>query len=298
MIFSLHADTKLLLDWWPNSNHIPLYVGIEKGYFTEEGIDLTIIKSDSAPQAYINLMSKNADIALYYLPQALRHSHKYPNLKILGVLIKEPLQSFVFRKADGIRTPKDLDGKSIGLNHDGLTSKYLTYFETSYKISLKRKKIDFDLLISLYTNWVDVLSGVFWNIEPIQLKHLGIETDYLKITDFGVPTYPELIFLTRGEILDRDPTFAGRFQRALQKSISESTLHPNQAFEIYRVKHPNKSKKTIQMERCSWEITLPLLATTQTFNTNELHQITSWLISKELIDTKTNCLMLLSNNNY
>ena len=246
MIFSLHADTKLLLDWWPNANHIPLYVGIEKGYFKEEGIDLTIIKSDSAPQTYINLMSKNADIALYYLPQTLRHSHKYPNIKILGILIKEPLQGFLFRKDSGIKTPADFDGKSIGMYHDGLTSAYLTQFEQSHKISFERKKIEFDLLTALYTDWVDVLSGIFWNIESIQLEHLGIETDYLKITDFDVPTYPELIFLTRGELLERDLTFAERFQKALQKSITEAKLHPNQAFDIYIAKHPDKSKKTIR----------------------------------------------------
>ena len=31
-----------LLDWVPNTNHTGLYVAKEKGYFTEEGIDLDI----------------------------------------------------------------------------------------------------------------------------------------------------------------------------------------------------------------------------------------------------------------
>ncbi|MCK4935144.1 MAG: ABC transporter substrate-binding protein, partial [Simkaniaceae bacterium] len=198
---SAYAETTLLLDWWPNANHIPLFSGIEKGYFREEGIDLRIIKSDEAPKTFVNLMSNNADIAIYYLPQTLRHMTKYPDLRIIGTLIKEPLQAFVFRKDRGLSTPQDLDGKILGLAPGGLTERYLEIFQTREGLSFHIKKVLFDLNTALITDWVDVVSGVFWNIEPIQLKHLGIETSIFKLKDFGVPNYPELIFIAREETL-------------------------------------------------------------------------------------------------
>ena len=34
----------IMLDWVPNTNHTGIYVAQDKGYFTEEGLDVKIIE--------------------------------------------------------------------------------------------------------------------------------------------------------------------------------------------------------------------------------------------------------------
>ena len=39
-----NKDITLVLDWTPNTNHTGFYVALEKGYFEEEGLNVTIVQ--------------------------------------------------------------------------------------------------------------------------------------------------------------------------------------------------------------------------------------------------------------
>src|SRR5215472_649802 len=49
------APVKLALDWTPNTNHTGIYVALEKGWYRQEGIDLTLLpySSEVAPEQLV-----------------------------------------------------------------------------------------------------------------------------------------------------------------------------------------------------------------------------------------------------
>src|SRR5579859_1782630 len=49
------AHVKLALDWTPNTNHTGIYVAMEKGYYKQQGIDLTLLPYSStiAPEQMV-----------------------------------------------------------------------------------------------------------------------------------------------------------------------------------------------------------------------------------------------------
>ena len=112
------AETRLLLDWLPNPDHVPLYVGMERGFFAEKGINLQILK---IRDPVIPCPISHPDALVHWsgtIPSTIKAIAKGANLKPVGILIKEPLDSIIFRKGE-IQTPKDLDGKTIGYCVDG-----------------------------------------------------------------------------------------------------------------------------------------------------------------------------------
>ena len=60
--------TTLLLDWLPNPNHIPLYVGKKMGFFSKAGINLEILKSNDNASNMGHLSFRQVDLVVTYMP--------------------------------------------------------------------------------------------------------------------------------------------------------------------------------------------------------------------------------------
>ena len=54
---------KLMLDWFPNVDHLPVYVAREKGYFADQSIEVNIISPSETSDALKLTASGHMDIA-------------------------------------------------------------------------------------------------------------------------------------------------------------------------------------------------------------------------------------------
>lgn len=276
--------SRLLLDWLPNPNHIPLYVGIEKHFFAEEGIQLVIKKMHDNGGGISFLTSKQADLLVNHMPATLKACSKGADLKIVGLLIKEPLSGFIYRMEPTIEKSSDLSGFTLGYCLGGPDTSFLDFLLEQGNIKPgKRKNVSVDIISAMGTGSIDFVYGGFWNVEPAQLRSLGVETKYFPLQDFGVPPYYELIILAAGGTKESSPSFATAFQKALQKSIDFCQKNPNEAFEIYALHNPDKRLKTLRWEKEAWNITYPLLADTQQIDLKVLQKFYQWLFSQEII---------------
>lgn len=276
----------LLLDWWPNPNHVPLYAGLEKGIFKEQGIDLNILNLQEPPNALVYLLSDQVDVALYYTPLCLIGYERAPQFKIIGKLNDHALYSFITRKDSNIAYLEDFDGKSLGVFGDLLSQGIISFLERQGIAPAKLKMVQFEPITMLYSNTLDILSGVYWNIEPFQLKSQGIETRCFTWQDCGFPDYPELVFIAQEKFLKKNPQISQAFQKALQHSIDYSVQNPEQAFEAYLQQHPEKKHLTWEQE--AWNATIPTLATSQKFNLVLLRRFQAWLEDCKILSKKFN----------
>lgn len=266
--------THLLLDWLPNPNHIPLYVGCDKGFFEEEGIELCIEKMHESGGGISFLTSRQADLLVYHLPNALKACSRGAQLKIAGLLIKEPLRSLIFREDLNIAQPSDLSEHVLGYCVGGSDTAFLDHILSQKNIKPKeRRNVSVDLISAIGTRNVDFVYGGFWNIEPHQLKNLGVATHFFKIQDLGVPSYYEMIILANSSASD---AFISSFKKALQKSIDFCKAHPEEAFESYLAHNPDRRKKTLSWEKEAWAVTYPLLATDQSIDEKEVETFYHW----------------------
>ena len=270
---SSKSAVRLLLDWHPNSNHIPLYVGIKTKIFEKNGIDLEILEISDPSDTLPFLTSKKADLALYYMPDVIKANRRGADLAIVGTLIGQPLNSFIFRSREEIHSPRDLNDKIIGYSVTSSNTQVLDYLLSSSGVVPKQMvNVNFDLVPLLGSRQVDVIYGAFWNIEGEHLRSLGIETEHFSVSELGHPPYSELILVSKSGFSKADS-----IKKALQESIQFCKAYPDEAFNLYANCHPDKSSATLAWEKKAWLKTLPVLAEHQDPTQDVWYNLNNWL---------------------
>jgi len=270
--------TRLLLDWLPNPNHVPLYVGVEKGIFKQHGIDLEIQKIADPSDAIPYVIAGKADLALYYMPDTVRAIDAGIALKPIAILFKEPLNAIIYRDGEGILKPDDLTGKVIGYSVDGSSTAILDHLlEKNNIVPSQMQNVTFDLVSTICTKQVDAIYGAYWNIECEHLNALNQKTKHFDLTSLGYPNYYELIVVAHEGSQQTQDEFTHAFKKAMQESINYSKQHPNEAFSIYLKENLDKSQKTVAWEEASWNKTYPLLASDQDFDPHVTETLRAWL---------------------
>jgi NitT/TauT family transport system substrate-binding protein len=274
---------RILLDWWPNPVHVPLYVGMKEGFFDEQGLEIEVISTPEPPQALLFLLSGRADIVMHSAPNTLQALGRCPHLRLLGTLIDQPLRALMFLDDSPIREAHDLHDKILGGNPEGLLTAYVRSIMNSHGVQFREvRKLSWDAPTALLTGAVDVIAGVYWNIEPAQLRSVGVQTRCFSIEQFGVPAYDELVFLTTQELLEDRPELSSRFRIGLQRCLDWCRLNPEKAFAIYASQLANKSSRTLEWERLAWQETYPLLAESQAANREKWKNLAVWMDAHQL----------------
>ncbi|MCP5470194.1 MAG: ABC transporter permease/substrate-binding protein [Chlamydiales bacterium] len=275
------AQTRLLLDWLPNVNHVPLYAGIEKGFFKEEGIDLQLQKMYECGGAISYLTSRQADLIIGHLPGTLKAAARGAQLKIVGQLIDRPLRALIYLKDERVKKPCDLSGKVLGYCIGGPDTSFLDYMLDNAHIKpIERKNVSSDLISPMGTRAVEFIYGGYWNVEPHILRSLGVETNNFPLEELNLPPYQELIIVANEDI---EPEFVAKFQRALQKSLSYAKEHQEEAFALYLNANPDKSDKTVAWEKDAWIQTAPLFCNSQDINMEGIAKYYEWQFERGIV---------------
>ncbi len=275
---------RLVLDWLPNPNHVPLYVGVEEGIFAKHGVDLEIVKVQDPGDPIPYVTSGKVDLALTYMPSLILGANAQgAQLRTVGYLIKEPLNALIFPTDTSVKGLQGLAGRTIGYSTDDLQTRTLKHLVQHNHIDDARLvNISFDLVSMLGTRQVDAIFGAYWNIEIEHLRQLGIETDYVTVTDMGMPHYFELIVVT-GD----DSVFSVEgFKAALDESIRHCRRYPHRALRSYFKANPDKNVDTQEWEARAWQKTLPTLANTQDDEPLVWDTFQQWLEQHQLLPAR------------
>ena len=172
---------RLILDWFPNADHVPLYVARDGGYFAREGLEI-VLTPPADPNDPLKLVAAgSAPFAINYQPNiTIARSRGLP-VRSIGVLVEHPLSSLAFLKRSGIRTPADLKGKRIGYSVQDLELALLKALAASHGLKpgdYTTVNVNFNLTSSLLSGQVDAVMGAFWNYELAELELEKVPGDY------------------------------------------------------------------------------------------------------------------------
>ncbi|MDB2613603.1 ABC transporter substrate-binding protein [Chlamydiales bacterium] len=268
---STPSKTRLLLDWLPNPNHIPLYYGLKENIFKKHGIDLEIIKATEVTNGITYLLTDQVDLSLTYHTSFAKAKNAGMPIEITGKLIDKPLNGLIYFQNGSIKTPQDLSGKRFGYAVDSATSVLDRTLENNNIKADSLHNCHFDLIGMLLTHKVDVIYGGFYTIEGAQLKHLGYPAGHFTLDELGAPKYYELI------IVSKEGNSNPLFQKALQEAIDQASKNPDHAFAAYASYHLDKSDVTLAWEKSTWLKSLPLFAKDQTIDPSITDELIAWL---------------------
>ncbi|MBT5037549.1 MAG: ABC transporter substrate-binding protein, partial [Rhodospirillaceae bacterium] len=118
---SARADDKLtvLLDWFVNPDHAPLFVAQEQGYFAAHGLEVEMIAPADPNDPPKLVAAGKADIALSYQPQLHVQVAAGLPLTRFGTLIATPLNTLLVLADGPVKSIADLKGRKVGYSVGG-----------------------------------------------------------------------------------------------------------------------------------------------------------------------------------
>ena len=255
-----HAEKlTVLLDWFVNPDHAPLFVAQEKGFFAARGLDVEFIAPSNPNDPPKLVAAGQADIAVSYQHQHQMQVAEGLPLTRIATLVATPLNSLVVLKDGPINSIADLKGKTIGYSVGGFETALLEVMLEKANLTLNDVKlvnVNFSLSPSLFTGQTDAVIGAFRNFELNQMDIEGRPGRAFFVEEHGVPPYDELIVVANAESLG-DPRLRA-FVDALEEGVQFLVNHPEESWKLFV--SGDRASLDDDLNRRAWRDTLPRFA--------------------------------------
>ncbi|MCP4383286.1 MAG: ABC transporter substrate-binding protein [Hyphomicrobiales bacterium] len=196
------------LDWFANPDHGPVIVALQRGFFADAGLDVSLVTpTDSADNVAMVLDGRVAIGMSDQIRTQIEVADGSP-LTVVGTLIPIPLNVILAVEGGPVATVDDLRGKRIGYSDSAAAQRGLL------KIALAAHDIGIDDVTlvdvgfaqvkALLDGTVDVMTDAYRNFEPIQVTLAGKSPLVLDIEKGPIPAYSELIYIADKTTIDAE----------------------------------------------------------------------------------------------
>ena len=258
---SVYGAEKLtvLLDWFINPDHAPLFVAYERGYFRDRGLEVEFIAPSNPNDPPKLVAAGKADLAVSYQHQHQMQVDQGLPLVRVATLVATPLNSLVVLADGDIRDIGDLKGKTIGYSVGGFETVLLKVMLEKASLTLDDVKlinVNFSLSPSLFTGSADGVIGAFRNFELNQMDIENRPGRAFYVEEYGIPAYDELILVANRDSLD-DPRL-GKFVDGLEAGVQYLVNHPDESWQLFIA--GERKDLDDELNRRAWRDTLPRFA--------------------------------------
>jgi putative hydroxymethylpyrimidine transport system substrate-binding protein len=292
----------LTLDFYPNPDHVGIYMAEKLGYFEEAGLDVGI-DAPADPNAPMKLLAAGkTDLAVSYEPQVALAHEQGLDVVAIGALVNRPLTSMIWLGKSGVKGVADLKGKTVATAGIPYQDAFLQTILGRVGLSpadVKSVNVGFGLLPALVSGSAEAMLGGFLNVEGVDLRQRGKDPVVTPVDQLGVPTYNELVLVANRERLEADPEAFRLFIAALERGTDAAVAQPNAATKAVLEANNDLEPKLTKAEV---EATLPLLGARVAgqpygyMDPSQWRTFTAWMRDNELIESLPQPSELLSND--
>jgi NitT/TauT family transport system substrate-binding protein len=251
------AETKIrfTLDWLPGSYHAPFFIALYQGYYKAEGLDVSIDRGKGSGAVVLQLATSVYDIGYPDINVLMEFNAKNPNQSFPEVMMayEQNPSGLFYLKSSGIKTVKDLQGKTLGSVVNDSTFKVLPVFAKLNDLDLTKVKVDYidpALRESLLAKGrVDVITGQFFR-SVIDLRARGVKDEdigYFMYKDHGLDLYGNGVAVSRS-FLKQNPEAVKGFVRATIKGVKDMVRDPKLAVAMV-AKYEPLLDSDVELER-------------------------------------------------
>ncbi len=233
-------EVTLQLKWVTQAQFAGYYVAKDKGFYSEENLDVEIKPGgpDIAPPQVI--AGGGADVIIDWMPSALASREKGVPLVNIAQPFKSSGMMLTCRKETGIKAPTDFKGKTLGVWFFGNEYPFLSWMSqlgiptdsSDGGVTVLKQGFNVDPLLQKQADCVSTMTyNEYW-----QVIDAGLSADELvvfKYQDQGVSTLEDGLYVLEDNL--KDPAFVDkmvRFVRASMKGWKWAEENPDAAAEI------------------------------------------------------------------
>lgn len=298
---SARQHLTLLLDWFPNADHVGIFQAQAKGFFSQAGLDVHIQSPANVANPLQLVAAGKVDVAVSYEPELLLARNQNLPLVSIAAIVQQPLTSIISIGKHPIRRAVQLKGKTVGDAGISYQHAYLQTVERYAHLSpnsVKEVNVGLGLIPTLVSGRVDAILGGYWNYEAVQLAQLGRHPSVIRMNQVGVPDYDELVLVTRTGLLERHPDVMRRLVQAVARGYESVRSDPAGAVANLVRMNPGLNEK---LQLASVRATLPAFFPTQSGrpwgwqDPAQWNAYGQWMLSHHLI-SNPNAVIAASTN--
>jgi NitT/TauT family transport system substrate-binding protein len=229
-------DLKFVLDFISLGRHAPWYVALGKGYFKDEGLNVTIMPSKGTADAIRTVATGGAEIGFIDIPSLVASGSAGATVKIVAANYqKPPYCIFTLNPGANVTEPKQMAGLELGSSTASFVPKIWAAFMEMNKVDSKTLKI---VNIDAASRVPMLAAGKVQSIDQFLMSEPAIRRAVtnakpvcLFAGDYGLEIYANSIGVSE-DVLTKNPEIVKKFVRAALKGWKDALADPEEAARI------------------------------------------------------------------
>jgi NitT/TauT family transport system substrate-binding protein len=221
----------LVPQWLPQAQFAGYMVALDKGFYREAGLDVTLIKGGPANPPFEALVRGDTTFCTGWLCSAIKlRAGGSPVVNIAQITQRSSLL-IIAKKKSGISSPQDLNGKRIALWEGDFLIQPMALFKT---YNVKPEIVPLYGTVNLFLKGaVDAITAMWYN-EYHTILNTGLDPEELTLLffkDLHVNFSEDGVYCLQ-DTYERDPETCRKFVNASLKGWMYAFEHKNEAIEI------------------------------------------------------------------
>jgi ABC-type nitrate/sulfonate/bicarbonate transport system substrate-binding protein len=228
------AHVSLALDWTPNTNHTGIYVAMQKGWYSAQGIDLTLTpySSSVAPEQLVS--TDKAQFAISFVESVTQGRAAGQPLVSIAAVIQHNTSALVSLKSSGLDTVAKLAGKryaGFGAPYEQPVISAILKCGNAPSTDFQNVTTQLDPIQALKSKQFD-FAWVYMGWEGIQAQREGLELNVFPVVDNCIPDYYSPVIVSSESFIKSQPDVVRRFLAATARGYEYAIAHPKEAADL------------------------------------------------------------------
>jgi len=247
---------KMVLNWKYEGAQAWFFLAQDKGYFKAEGLDVTIDQGEGSAASIPKVAAGAYQAGFGDMNALIDLASKRPDDAPVGVymLYNTPPFALVVKSDSPIRTPKDLEGKTLGGPANDGALKLFPAFARLAKIDASKVSITHmapNLREQMLARGqIDAAFGYVTTVS-FSAKAMGLDPAkdlrFIRYGDHGMDLYANTVFFARGFVAEKPEAVRG-FVKALNRAIGDVVANPDAGIDAVMKREP-LLKREVEKEK-------------------------------------------------
>ncbi|MFW2513254.1 ABC transporter substrate-binding protein [Demequina sp. SO4-13] len=244
------TPVSVVLDWTPNTNHSGLYLALERGWYEDAGLDVTVIEPGETSGLQL-LAAGQADFAYSVAEGLLPARAAGADVVSIATVIEHNTSSLLSLTEEGIERPRDLEGKRYGSYgsdlEEAIISSLVACDGGDPALVEHTPLVSDDFRIGLTQDQFDVA----WVFDAWDTVRLG-EVDDLEVSTIAfrdwfdcIPDWYTPLLATSGELIEESPETVSAFLDATARGYAAAMDDPQAASDALMVAAPELDEELV-----------------------------------------------------
>ena len=227
---------KFLTDWYPQPEQGGFYNALVKGYYKDEGLDVTIVPGGPYITVEQQIAVGAAQFGMASSDKVLEGIGNDEPLIAIGATMQHDPQGIMVHADSDVHSFADLEGHTVAIKPG---STWFAYLEARFKLKNLRT-VPATYSVSNFLQDPTYIQQVFVTSEPFFARKSGAQVRTLLTSDTGYDPYR--VFDTSTSFLKEHPEVVAKFARASLRGWRDYMNDPTAANEAITKLNPAMSR--------------------------------------------------------